>query len=423
MMTNVREENYSFNVLCYNVAGLPEIISSSNPSVNTPLISSKLNNYDVVSVQEDFAYHSELVSAVEHPYMTPHSGNVPLGDGMNFLSKFLLLEMARYTWEDRHGIITDGADQLTPKGILYSSMELQPGFFIDIYNLHADAGTDEGSMAARRSNMLQLGALIQERSVGKAVIVMGDTNSRYTREGDNFQIAVLEPNGLSDPWIDLIRGGEVPVVGDALMDPDNPNSEYNEVVDKIWYRSGINIELNAASYALLYGEFVDGNGEQLSDHYPITATFNCILDYAIKTSETFGGASGTPFSFLELFGRRLPNKMSIRSGSWLDNIAFTYNGDILSAGGSGGNYKELALSDGEYVVSMQLCRSRRTAISTYHISYIKLTTNLGNTLEGGIYGGEENIFTAPDRYAIAGVHGFSGNEIDRLGAIYLLTDE
>lgn len=422
-MTNKRDGNNNFNVLCYNVAGLPEIISSSNPSENTQLISPKLNDYDVVSVQEDFAYHSELISAAEHAYVTPHSGNVPLGDGMNFLSKFPLLEIVRYTWEDRHGIINDGADQLTPKGILYSSMELQPGFFIDIYNLHADAGTDEGSMAARRSNMLQLGRLIRERSVGKAVIVMGDTNSRYTREGDNFQTAVLEPNGLSDPWIDIIRGGDVPAIGDALMDPDNLNSADNEVVDKIWYRSGINIGLNAESYALLYREFVNSKGNQLSDHYPITATFGYTLDDTVKTSITFGGVGGAPFSFLEAFGRRLPEKISIRSGNRLDNIAFTYDGEILSAGGSGGSYNELALVDGEYAVSMQLCRARKTALSTYRISYIKFTTNLGNTLVGGVYGGEEYTFTAPDGYAIAGVYGFSGDEIDRLGAIYLRIDE
>lgn len=423
-MKTQREEKNTFNVLCYNVAGLPGIISSSDPSVNTPLISPKLNDYDVVSVQEDFAYHSELISAVEHPYLTPHSGNVPLGDGMNFLSIFQLWDTTRYTWEDRYGILPDtGADELTPKGILYSSMEIAPGFFIDIYNLHADAGTDDGSMEARRSNMLQLGKLIQERSIGKAVIVMGDTNSRYTRDGDNFQTAVLEPNGLSDPWIDIIRDGDIPPVGDALIDHNNPNSAYNEVVDKIWYRNGINIGLEAISYALLYREFVDGDGEQLSDHYPITSTFRCVLDEEVKTSETFGGGGGTAFSFLEIFARRLPGKVSIRSGNRLDNIAFTYDGETFSAGGNGGTYRELILGNGEYITAMQLCKSKRTAISTYRISYIKLTTNQGRTLEGGVRGGEEKTFTAPDNYAIAAVHGFSGDEIDRLGAVYLRVAE
>lgn len=147
------------------------------------------------------------------------------------------------------------------------------------------------------------------------------------------------------------------------------------------------------------------------------------MDDAIKTSETFGGVGGAPFSFLEAFGRRLPERISIRSESRLDNIAFTYDGEVLSAGGSGGSFKELGLADGEYVISMQLGRARRTVISTYRVSYIKLTTNLGNTLGCGVSGGEEHTFTAPDGYAIVGVYGFSGDEIDRLGAIYLQVGE
>ena len=44
----------SFNVLTYNVAGLPEGLSSGHPETNTPLISPRLGAYDIVNVQEDF---------------------------------------------------------------------------------------------------------------------------------------------------------------------------------------------------------------------------------------------------------------------------------------------------------------------------------------------------------------------------------
>jgi hypothetical protein len=43
-----------FAVLAYNVAGLPQGISSSNPKRNLPLISPLLNAYDIVFTQEDF---------------------------------------------------------------------------------------------------------------------------------------------------------------------------------------------------------------------------------------------------------------------------------------------------------------------------------------------------------------------------------
>ncbi len=40
------------DVLTYNVAGLPEGISSSNPATNTPLLAPKLAPYALVHVQE-----------------------------------------------------------------------------------------------------------------------------------------------------------------------------------------------------------------------------------------------------------------------------------------------------------------------------------------------------------------------------------
>ena len=80
----------SFNILSYNVGGLPEIISSSTPSKYTKLISPKLNDYDVVNCQEDFAYNDDLTSKLELPYQTEFSGNVPFGNGLMTFSKFPL---------------------------------------------------------------------------------------------------------------------------------------------------------------------------------------------------------------------------------------------------------------------------------------------------------------------------------------------
>src|SRR5688500_5242268 len=43
-----------FNVLSYNVAGLPAEISNEDPEQHIPMISPLLNDYDVVMTQEDF---------------------------------------------------------------------------------------------------------------------------------------------------------------------------------------------------------------------------------------------------------------------------------------------------------------------------------------------------------------------------------
>lgn len=424
--TSVRAntEDNTFKVLSLNVAGLPAILSSSDPSVNTVQMSPLLNNYDIVSVQEDFAYHSDLMSQVtELPYQTEHSGNVPFGDGMNILSRFPIYLETRYKWNDSYGFINNGADQMTPKGIIYTSIEIEPGFFVDVYNLHTDAGSDEGSYEARRSNMLQLGALIQERSVGKAVIVIGDTNSRYTRAEDNFETAVLEPCGLTDAWVELKCGGIAPEDGEALFNYDNPNSSTHEVVDKIWYRSGKNVELQADFYALLDTEFTDAAGEQLSDHYPITATFSYTLNESIKTSDTYGGGGGTAFSFIEEMNGMLPDSVKICAGNRIDSVSMTYGDVTASAGGNGGTAREYTFEEGEYITSMTVSKVKKSTFGTYRISYIKLETNFGTVIEGGTYkSGNSMTFTAPEGYAIAGFQGHSADEIDRIGCIYQLVE-
>ena len=157
----------SFNILSYNVGGLPEIISSSTPSKYTKLISPKLNDYDIVNVQEDFGYNDDLTSKLEFPFQTEFTGNVPLGNGLMTFSKFPLYMSTNVKWDETHGIIVDGADQMIPKGFCYSSIEIKPGYFIDIFNIHTDADTDEKSMAARRSNMAQLAKYINNVSTGK----------------------------------------------------------------------------------------------------------------------------------------------------------------------------------------------------------------------------------------------------------------
>jgi len=415
------EEDNTFNVLSLNVAGLPAILSSGNPSVNTKKISPLLNNFDIISVQEDFSYHSDLVSQLSSEYyQTEHSGNVPFGDGMNIFSRFGIYEDTRYKWNDSYGFIENGADQMTPKGILYTAIEIAPGYFVDVYDFHADADCDEDSLAARRSNMIQVAELIQARSQGRAVIVLADTNCRYTRAEDNFAEAILDTCGLKDAWVETKRGGVRPEDGDALSDWGNLNSGNHEVVDKIFYRSGASVELDLVSYDLLDTMFTDENGEQLADHFPITATFSYTLNETIKYSDTYGGGGGSGFSFIGAMGG-FPDSVTVRAGDRLDGISAVYGDATAVAGGNGGSEYTLDLAEGEYITSMTVSKVKKSLFGTYRVSYVKLVTNFGNVLEGGKYkSGNSTTYTAPEGYAIAGFHGQHGDEIDRLGAIYML---
>ena len=406
-----------FNILSYNVGGLPEIISSSKPSKYTKLISPKLNDYDIINVQEDFGYNAELTSQLKLPYRTEFTGNVPLGNGLMTFSKFPLYMTSNEKWKDTHGIIEDGADQMIPKGFCYSSVEVKPGYFIDIYNIHTDANTDEKSMAARRSNMAQLSEYINNVSAGKAVIVFGDTNSRYTREGDDFYELLLKPSGLKDAWIENVMNGAIPPKGESRM--VNDLGQEGEVVDKIFFRSGKNILINASTFKILLTEFTDNEGNQLSDHYPITSRIDYKLLDNIRTSDTFGGGGGTGFSFVDKVGGKYPRSVTIATGDRVDRVGFTYyEYGLVTAGGNGGNDQTYVFRNGEYITSMTLCKDQKSMLGTYRVSYISLTTNLGESISGGKCKKDSVTYTSPNGYAIAGFIGYAAEEIDRLGCVY-----
>ncbi|GAA4866410.1 endonuclease/exonuclease/phosphatase family protein [Saccharopolyspora cebuensis] len=260
-------EEGAFSVLTYNVAGLPEPLSGSEPARNTPLIGERIAPYDVVHVQEDFNYHAALYEADDHPHRTPTSGGVPFGSGLNTLANFPVTDLDRVTWEQ---CWINQADCLTPKGFTFSRVEIAPGASIDFYNAHADAGDTALDEAARRANLLQLADYIAERSADRAVVVMGDLNSRYTSSGDIVREFAAR-TGLTDPWVELVRDGVPPPIGGPA--PACEPADQCEVVDKIFYRSGADLRLTATDYANDRTGFLREDGEPLSDHDPISAEF------------------------------------------------------------------------------------------------------------------------------------------------------
>ena len=104
----------SLDLLTYNVAGLPQGLSSSNPVANTPQISPKLNAYAVVLAQEDFTYHTQLMSQALHPYQSspqPVSSILrPMNDGLNRFSQPPFSGHQRVTWAVSYGVFKMNID-------------------------------------------------------------------------------------------------------------------------------------------------------------------------------------------------------------------------------------------------------------------------------------------------------------------------
>jgi hypothetical protein len=273
------------SVLSYNVAGLPAGISSSNPQFNTVQISPRLNAFDLALVQEDFFYHDDLISQAVHPFISvKDTRNAPLveelgldlglGDGLNTFSFSPFDGFRRVQWSSCFGdftnVATSAADCLATKGFTLARHELAPHTWVDVYNLHADAGGGPDDLEARRTNIRQLRDYILAHSAGRAVIVLGDTNSRYTRAADVLP-ELLATTGLSDVWVELVRGGVLPAVGPSVGDCDT-DAVACERVDKIFYRSSDRVQITPLAYDVPL-DWVDAMGVQLSDHEPVSALF------------------------------------------------------------------------------------------------------------------------------------------------------
>ncbi|OXM86583.1 jacalin-like lectin [Paenibacillus rigui] len=408
----------SFSVLTINVAGLPELLSSGDPATNSQKISPLLNDYDIVNVQEDFNYHSDIIKYVTLPYLTTTSGVAGVGSGLNRMSRFPFTDFIRIKWNKSYGVFDSGSDQLTPKGFDVGRFQLEPGVNVDVYNLHADADTDSGSMEARRDNIRQLKSYIQTYSDGNAVIVMGDTNCRYTRSGDVMEELLAEDN-LKDAWVELVRGGSIPADGDALMDTSNRNGPNFEVVDKILYRSNEIVQLQATAYKLEDTKFTDSSGNQLSDHYPVSAKFQYTVSSSVSVSSPFGGSGGLAFNQLA----HLPlqskiTKVELSSGSRVDGFRLTFgDGTVLTVGGVSTNgYSALQLAGDEYISQVTAHKGAKNGDD--RIFYLQFKTNKGNILSGGTQTSSTATFTAPVGSYIAGFFGKAETELDRIGAIY-----
>lgn len=132
----------AFSFLTYNVAGLPPIFNDNgvpgDKGVNSNIIGTKLANYDIAHLQEDFNYHAYIYETDKHPYRTPTTGGVPFGSGLNTVANFDWANtFKQIKWKKCN---LNSGDCLTPKGFSFMRVEIAPGVEVDLYNLHGDAG-------------------------------------------------------------------------------------------------------------------------------------------------------------------------------------------------------------------------------------------------------------------------------------------
>jgi endonuclease/exonuclease/phosphatase family metal-dependent hydrolase len=186
-------------ILTYNVAGLPEGLSAVRPTRNLPRIGALLGPYDLVLIQEDFAYPELLRKYVGVTYASPMhlpSDDGTYGDGLTFFARYPFTVPARSAWTSCHGVVDSYFDCLTRKGYAFTTMVLGTSLRLHVYNVHLDAGGSPADLNARRNQVAQLLRSINEQSAGEAIILGGDFN--FSRSERDVLAHFEQESGLVD---------------------------------------------------------------------------------------------------------------------------------------------------------------------------------------------------------------------------------
>ena len=296
----------TFTCATYNVDGLPNKISlvsinSDGPGASgTNSISAKIaqQNWDFVGFSEDFAYHSNLTSSLGSYQWGKYRGNISSSalyktidtDGLEFAAN-----KATCSWSEENitaftssaGGLTSGANTCIKKGFRHYPVTVAEGVVVDVIITHMNTYSSSGSshINAQHAQLKQIAQYINNlvATNNRPVILMGDTNCRYTRH--DFQTyfwSVLNSNlTYADPWVEFQWNGVYPtypskslMVSDATgTDPDLDiicaDTQKGEVVDKVIYINSSNapVQIKANSYLR------DMNFSGLADHMPIVVEF------------------------------------------------------------------------------------------------------------------------------------------------------
>ncbi len=294
LSANAQQKHLSFTAVAQNVDGLPKSISgvSVNEDGQEGPGATALGNaivkqgWDIVGMSEDFNFHSELTTPLSGLYQVgTHGGTVSAGailggadtDGLGLLLAnrpgASFANETRVAWTTYNGFTDQGADGLVSKGFRYYAVTLGEGFVVDVYVLHMDADSGEKDIAARTTQLKQLATYIKGHNNNRPIIIIGDTNCRYTRDSlqEDLINSINSVSGMTikDAWIELVRGGIYPAVGDNALMIDALGNRKGEVVDKIFYINiaGAPLQITANTYELAQPEGWP------SDHWPVIVNF------------------------------------------------------------------------------------------------------------------------------------------------------
>ena len=294
------ESNNSFSVVALNVDGLPNKILTYTLNEDGPgeegtkKISQYLatKDYDFIGCSEDFNYNGTLMEQLNSKYscgtirktlsVSGVFGGFPFDtDGLNLIWKNSTCSATNESWTRWNDTESTDGNQYVKKGYRHYDMTIG-GQTFDVFILHMDAG-DTNATWSRHSQWQQLAAAINIADATRPKLIIGDTNSRWTREDitANFMSRLNDNLTASDVWVEFCRGGIYPTTDMAdLTDKSDPTNYSNyEIVDKIIYinpKAANTLQLVPQSFRIEQDYTYEDGTTPLGDHKPVVVEFKYI---------------------------------------------------------------------------------------------------------------------------------------------------
>ena len=224
----------TFTACALNIDGLPQTIgpftvNGDGPgSAGTQAIGEYIVNkgIDIVGCSEDFNYNGDLVvglggnyhmglwrSRIDISDIGSLAGNPIDTDGLMFLlrntnyndNQSMSFDDESWTqWKESLGGITEGANTLVKKGYRFYTVNLGDGVKIDVYVLHMNTAENDAQIAVQDRQLTQLAEAVKANTNGRPILIIGDTNCRYTR--NKVTANLIDPlSGLydiKDVWVE-----------------------------------------------------------------------------------------------------------------------------------------------------------------------------------------------------------------------------
>lgn len=133
-------------------------------------------------------------------------------------------------------------------------------------------------------------------------------------------------------------------------------------------------------------------------------------------SDQWGGPHGSSFDdSTDITENEDLKRISIRTGKRVDQVAFATTSHSLIHGGGGGSESSLEIDSDDRVKQFDCCLGKMDGHT--RLFYIRFVMQKGKILEGGTITTECITYVIPYGMYVIGMHGRSGEEVDKLGLV------